>query len=110
MGTITAAAINILLNLIFIPEYGYQAAAYTTLAGYIILMLLHMIFCCHILKIAGVYKNLMILLLMGLITVVGLGSQLLYENTPIRYGAIGITAAAGVAMLCKLAKKYRKLT
>ena len=110
VGTIAAAVINIVLNLIFLPRYGYAAAAYTTLAGYVILMVLHLIFCRSILKIAGMYDNVFILLALGLMTVAGLASQLLYNNSPVRYIVIAGLAAAGVAMLCKLAKKYRKLT
>ena len=41
MATGTAAVINIVLNLIFIPIYGYVAAAYTTLVGYICLLFIH---------------------------------------------------------------------
>lgn len=41
IATCSAAAINFVLNLIFIPIYGYSAAAYTTLAGYILLLISH---------------------------------------------------------------------
>lgn len=34
MGTVVAAMINIVLNSIFIPMYGYVAAAYTTAVTY----------------------------------------------------------------------------
>lgn len=44
IGTIIAAVINIMLNLIFIPLFGYIAAAFTTLAGYICLFLIHLAF------------------------------------------------------------------
>ena len=40
-ATIIAAVINIGLNAFFIPKYGYVAAAYTTLAGYIVLFIIH---------------------------------------------------------------------
>ncbi|WZL73679.1 oligosaccharide flippase family protein [Clostridiaceae bacterium 35-E11] len=40
-ATIAAAALNVLLNSIFIPKYGYIAAAYTTLIGYFIMLILH---------------------------------------------------------------------
>jgi O-antigen/teichoic acid export membrane protein len=43
VGTILAATINIGLNLIFVPKYGYVSAAYTTLAGYVVLLLFHYI-------------------------------------------------------------------
>lgn len=43
-GTVIAAVINIILNAVFIPRYGYIAAAYTTLFGYILLLLIHFLF------------------------------------------------------------------
>lgn len=39
--TVTAAIINLMLNGIFIPVLGYKVAAYTTLIGYLILLMLH---------------------------------------------------------------------
>lgn len=44
IGTIIAATINIGLNYLFIPKYGYIAAAYTTLIGYIVLFIIHFFF------------------------------------------------------------------
>ncbi len=44
IGTIIAAAINIILNLLFIPKLGYIAAAYTTLVGYMSLFIIHFLF------------------------------------------------------------------
>jgi O-antigen/teichoic acid export membrane protein len=41
LGTIIAAAVNVLLNLIFIPRDGYLAAAWVTTASYAILFLIH---------------------------------------------------------------------
>lgn len=41
LNTVIAAVSNIILNFIFIPRYGYVAAAYTTLASYIISFTLH---------------------------------------------------------------------
>ena len=41
IGTIGAAVLNIVLNMIFIPKYGYLAAAYTTLVGYAALFIFH---------------------------------------------------------------------
>lgn len=44
IGTTIAAIVNIVLNVIFIPAFGYIAAAYTTLAGYILLFFIHFYF------------------------------------------------------------------
>ena len=41
IGTIIAAASNIVLNIIFIPIYGYEAAAVTTVISYVFLFLYH---------------------------------------------------------------------
>lgn len=35
-----ASVVNVILNYIFIPRFGYQAAAYTTLVAYIIMALI----------------------------------------------------------------------
>ncbi len=71
VNTIIAAVFNIVLNYIFIPQYGYQAASYTTLASYSMLFLLHYINSKYILK-GDVYrisniKNEFLYLLGGLI-------------------------------------------
>lgn len=42
INTAIAAIVNILLNLVFIPRFGFFAAAYTTLASYTFSFLLHM--------------------------------------------------------------------
>ena len=48
---ILAGVINIGLNVYFIPEYGYQAAAYTTLVSYLLMMLLSIAVTTYILKL-----------------------------------------------------------
>jgi len=41
LNTIVAATLNLVLNFLFIPEYGAIGAAYTTVASYFLLFLLH---------------------------------------------------------------------
>lgn len=50
MGTMMAAIINVILNSLMIPQYGYVAAAYTTLFSYVCYFWFHYFIC---LKIAG---------------------------------------------------------
>lgn len=50
MATLLGAAINIVLNLIFIPKIGYTAAAYTTFIGYAIMAFAHGVFTKQITK------------------------------------------------------------
>ena len=39
--TAVAAVINLVLNYIFIPYFGYVAAAYTTIVSYVVALILH---------------------------------------------------------------------
>lgn len=41
INTVVAAAVNIILNLMFIPHYGAVAAAYSTLAAYMVSAIMH---------------------------------------------------------------------
>ncbi len=41
LGTFLAAVLNVILNFVFVPKYGYVAASYTTLVGYMFMLLYH---------------------------------------------------------------------
>lgn len=49
--TVIAAVLNMLLNIIYVPQYGYFAAAYTTLISYIVLLFGHYYITKYILKV-----------------------------------------------------------
>lgn len=49
-GTVVATVCNLVLNYLLIPVYGYVAAAYTTLIGYIVLFVIHFLFTCKMNK------------------------------------------------------------
>lgn len=55
-GTLFAAAINILLNVIFVGKFGFVAAAYTTLFSYVVLLVAHYFITRYLLKI-NLYDN-----------------------------------------------------
>lgn len=50
LATIISAVVNIILNFIFIPYFGYIAAAYTTLFSYFVMLLIHYIYSTYVLK------------------------------------------------------------
>ena len=50
IGTFSVAILNIILNSIYIPKYGYVAAAYTTLISYVLYFIFHMILSYKIMK------------------------------------------------------------
>lgn len=84
IGSILAAFANYILNLIFIPKYGYIAAAYTTLVGYFLLMLFHWIIIYFVIKIK-IFDNKQIWLI-GLITfALSIFMMLLYNTILFRY-------------------------
>ncbi|HAV01240.1 MAG TPA: hypothetical protein DCW47_08655 [Lachnospiraceae bacterium] len=77
ISSVTAAAINYGLNALFIPRFGYLAAAYTTLASYIILMILHYLAVRFYLK-ERVYDDRFMFAAMGVVTLLGLSLLMLY--------------------------------
>lgn len=50
-GTVFAAVVNITLNALFIPAFGYVAACYTTLASYVVLMIVHFLITRFVLEV-----------------------------------------------------------
>ncbi|XME02524.1 lipopolysaccharide biosynthesis protein [Lachnospiraceae bacterium C1.1] len=81
-----AAVADIGLNAYFIPRYGYIAAAYTTLAGYFILMILHFLSTRFILKIK-LYSDFLYFILLLATSAAGIGCLMLYDHWIIRYAA-----------------------
>ena len=61
VGTVAAALINIILNYLLLPVFGYQAAAYTTVASYLLLLIFHFFLCKKVWK-KDIYDNRVILL------------------------------------------------
>ena len=84
LNSCIAAGINILLNYIFISRYGYIAAAYTTLAGYFILMILHYVASTLILK-KKIYPDGRYFLMLLLTIAVGTVFSMLCESVLYRY-------------------------
>ena len=87
IGTIIAALLNIILNILFVPKYGYVAASYTTLISYIVLMGIHYFITHKILAVKIYDDKYMIKALFGT-SIVGIVISLLYEYSFLRYIAI----------------------
>ena len=99
------AVLNIVLNAIFIPLYGYMAAGYTTLVCYIVFALAHYIFMRIICKKevgnAKVYDVKSMVLLSVVLAIGTVISMLLFDFVLVRYILI---AAVGIAVLANLKK------
>ena len=83
-GTIFATVLNLILNAIFIPIFGYVAAAYTTLASYLALMVVHFIITRKRLGIK-LYSDVFMFGSMLITSVISIIVSLTYEHTLIRY-------------------------
>lgn len=88
-GSCIAALINYILNAAFIPRYGYIAAAYTTLASYLVLMLMHYVMVRFVLK-EKVYDDLFMFAAMIVMIITGILFLNLYGEgiraALVRYG------------------------
>lgn len=69
LGTMAAAVLNIILNYIYIPKYGYIAAAYTTLITYMFYFIFHYLLAKKIHGISLFSTLHMILISIGIITI-----------------------------------------
>lgn len=99
VASTTGAVLNIVLNAICIPMFGYMAAGYTTLVCYIFFAFMHYMFtrkiCNKYIKGEQVYDiSKMLLISVGLVvgTVI---CMVLYNFTLVRYGVI-----LAVALVC----------
>lgn len=102
--TLFAALINLVLNWIFIPILGYKVAAYTTLIGYLVLLILHY-YAAKKFGTSQYYNNRYIgriTLGMTLFSVVVLIS---YQNYIFRYFLIIAGAAATIRIIYKNREK-----
>lgn len=90
IGTIGATVINIGLNAIFIPRFGYIAAAYTTLVGYAALMLFHYYFVWRSKEFRGLYDDRFNFMILGGVFVFHFFCMFLYQHVILRYICMGI--------------------
>ena len=89
IATTTGAIVNIVLNIILIPIYGFVAAGYTTLFCYVLFAIMHYIFmkkiCNEMLNGIKVFNTKFILLLSFIVIILTLGVTILYKNSVFRY-------------------------
>lgn len=99
-ASVTGAVLNLILNAIFIPIFGFIAAAYTTLVCYLVFMIMHYIFSRRVQNdqhiIGTVYDDRTVILFSLLISGLGLATMLTYEHIVIRIVIIVILIAIAV--------------
>lgn len=108
VASVSAALLNLVLNWIFIPIYGYVAAAYTTLASYLWLLIAHMIIV-KTMKMDKVYDCKFVLITVLVMISISIGITFLYSNTVIRWITFGIYAVLLVMVLYKKKDMIKKI-
>lgn len=84
IGTVIAATINLLLNYLCIPRFGYIAAGYTTLVSYLILYAVHYgitRYCLHI----RIYDDRFMILSIIVTMLISMTMAVLFSHIIIRY-------------------------
>lgn len=115
VASLVGAVLNIILNAIFIPMFGYIAAGYTTLVCYFAFMIMHYVFmkvtCRKELGGAAVYDNKLIFLSCLGLCVLGGVCMVLYQGWIARYvivAAIGVTVIVMHKRIIGLLKSVKK--
>ena len=99
------AGLNLLLNYLAIPIFGYVAAGYTTLICYVIFSIGHYLNMNRIArKKAGssIYKPLPILLMSAMVIVLSILVSFLYMFTIVRYAVVGLILIAAIILRKKI--------
>ncbi len=91
-GTVLAGITNVVLNLIFIPMFGYLAAAFTTMLCYFILMFVHLFITKKILKIS-LYDDLFMFVALFASAALTAIFMSLYNTVILRYSILLILCA-----------------
>ncbi len=99
-ASVTGAILNIVLNAIFIPIYGFIAAAYTTLLCYIVFMLMHFFFSKKVLRDRKIdntiYDNKTVFLISFIATCVTLVCMITFKFLVIRIVVISLILVVAI--------------
>ena len=92
IASVISAVLNLVLNYLFIPMFGYIAAAYTTLVCYMIYAFIHFLFmrriCRRVYGNVKVYDMRIILFITGIFLVSGFIIMSFYERVYVRYAIV----------------------
>ena len=111
VASVLAAVLNVILNAVFIPLFGYRAAGYTTLACYAALGAAHYIFSQKVVRAEAGSAALSSAAVWGLalvFTAISLVLPLLYPHPIVRYAVFGIAVVAAVVFRKKIVTKVKE--
>lgn len=107
-ASVIAALSNYILNYIFIPIYGYIAAAYTTLASFVILLFIHMLIVRHI-GFMNIYSTKIIFGVLFFMSVYTLLMHVLYVNDVVRYCVVGVYGIVCIYVIVRYRNRVKSL-
>ena len=107
-ATMGAALLNVVLNLIFIRLYGYQAAAYTTLVCYMVYCLFHYLSMRRI-EPEKIYNMKILMAISAVYLAACFGCLLLYDRPILRYSLVGVILLAAFWQRKRLIAFVKKL-
>lgn len=94
VASVIGALLNVVLNAIFIPIFGFIAAGYTTLVCYLVFMIMHYLFmrkiCKREIKGEQIYDLRFVVISSGIICLCGLACVMVYDIWVIRYCIIAL--------------------
>lgn len=93
-GTMAVALLNVVLNALCIPRYGYISAAYTTVASYVLYYLFHLLIARRLTGRAVTESGRQAALI-GVVTAISLAAQLLVDVWAARWAM-----AMAIALIC----------
>lgn len=111
--SVISAVANVVLNYIFIPMFGYQAAAYTTLFCYVFTGLMHYVFSTYIFRkntgLPGFVQAHKVFLI-SLLPLTAMGIMLiLYKITLIRYIVLAVGLIVAIVLRKQLFKTVKSV-
>lgn len=111
VGTTSAAILNIVLNWIFIPRYGYMAAAYTTMFSYFMLFVFHYLIVKFKLRkyFDTLFDNKFVFLMIAVMLFFWIASYALYQYNIIRYALIVVYSLVLLTVIWKYKDTIKKL-
>lgn len=108
-ATLIAAILNLLLNYLMIPRYGYFAAGYTTLLCYILLALFHY-YSVKKINCSSMYDNKFIMIVSVVVILICLFVRVIYQYRIIRYCFILLFSMLLIFMIKKKSEFSKKET
>lgn len=102
LNTLTAAAFNLFTDVLLIPKFGMMGAAYTTLASYVLLFLMHCRYSRRLNR--ALYPFRLNVIPLTLVTVMSVISYLCLDNWLLRWS---IACILGLLFIMALLKRYK---